>query len=118
MAQSPRGAGPLIELVAFDKRDAVDDGYGNTVAGPFVEQFRLHAAFIDLRGSETVMAARLQSRATKVVRVRASDQARQIGEDWQARDVRRGTEFNIRTITNDVSRAYIDLLVEYGVATG
>lgn len=118
MASSPRGAGPLIELVAFDKRGAVDDGYGNSVSGPFVEQFKDRAAFIPLRGSEPVMAARLESRQSMVVHVRASPQTRLIATDWQMRDVHRGDAFNVRTITEDVSRAYIDILVESGVATG
>lgn len=118
MARSPRGAGELVELVAFDRREAVDDGYGNTVAGPFAEQYRCRAAFIQLRGSEPVMAARLESRQTMVVRIRISAEARAIGTDWQMRDVHHDDEaYNIRTITEDASRAWIDLLVERGVAT-
>ena len=28
------GAGQLNERVAFDKRETIDDGYGNEIAGP------------------------------------------------------------------------------------
>ena len=115
---SPRGGGPLVQLVAFDKRQPADDGYGNTIAGPFVEQFQQRAVYIYLRGSEPVTATRLESRQALIVRIRNSAQSRQVGEDWQARDVHAGTLFNIRTITLDNSRAYLDLLVECGVATG
>jgi len=112
------GAGPLVELVAFDKRAPVDDGYGNTVAGDFVEQFQRQAAFIYMRGSEPVTAARLQSRQPLVIRIRNDREAGSITADWQARDVRKGTLFNLRTITVDPSRAWIEILAEYGVATG
>jgi head-tail adaptor len=114
----PTGAGKFIELVAFDERAPVDDGYGNSVAGDWQEQFRLHAAFIHMRGSEPVQAARLESRQPMIMRVRICADAARIGTEWQARDVRRAVAYNIRTITNDNSRAFLDLLVEQGVATG
>lgn len=111
-------AGQLIEKVAFDKRAVQSDGYGNTVAGDWEEQFQTHAAFTFVRGGETVMAARLESRQPLVMRIRLSDDSKNIGTDWQVRDVRRGAAYNIRTITPDNTRAFLDLLVEAGVATG
>jgi head-tail adaptor len=111
------GAGQLTELVAFDKREEVDDGYGNTVSGPWVEQFRHPAKFIRLRASETVMAGRLQSRASVVVQLRACADTKSIGTDWQMRDVRRGDTYNIREVHPDTSRALIELLTESNVAT-
>lgn len=112
------GAGQLIERVAFDKREMIDDGYGNIVAGDWQEQFQHRAKFIYLRGSETVMAGRLESRESIIMQVRVCDDTEQIDTDWQARDVRRGTLFNIRTVEVDRSRALVDLLCEQGVATG
>jgi SPP1 family predicted phage head-tail adaptor len=112
------GAGQMIELVAFDKRAMVDDGYGNIVAGDWQEQFRHRAKFIYLRGSETVMAGRLESRESIVMQVRKCSDTLQIGADWQARDVRRGTPYNVRTVEEDRSRALIDILAEANVATG
>jgi head-tail adaptor len=91
------GAGQLIERVAFDQRAAVDDGYGNIVAGDWTEQFRMRAKFIYLRGSETVMAGRLESRESLIMQVRACADAKRIAAEWQARDLRRGTAYNIRT---------------------
>lgn len=113
-----RGAGPLQELVAFDERTAVDDGYGNTVSGDFVERFKQHAGYTYLRGDETVDAARLASRQPMVIRTRNSTQARVVTTAWQARDARKGTLFNIRTITTDDSREFLEMLVESGGATG
>lgn len=112
------GVGQMDKRVAFDMREAIDDGYGNIVAGPWQEQFRTWAKFIFLHGSETVMAARLESRQTVVAQIWTCAQARQIGTDWQMRDVRRGTLFNVRTINEDRSRAILELLCEQGVATG
>jgi head-tail adaptor len=44
-------AGTLHYKIAFDKREDVDDGMGNTVSG-WQEQFQTRAEFINLRGSE------------------------------------------------------------------
>jgi head-tail adaptor len=112
------GAGQMIERVAFDRREAIDDGYGNIIAGDWQEQFQARAKFIFLRGSETVMAGRLESRESIIVQVWANDDTRQIGPDWQMRDVRRGSSYNIRTVEEDKSRLVLDLLAESNVATG
>lgn len=112
------GAGLLEQMVAFDKREEVDDGAGNVV-GAWVEQFRDYAQFIFSRGSETVMAARLESREPMLVRIRASANARLIGADWQMRDLHGDNKaYNINDITWDNSRAMVDLLVTGGGATG
>ena len=112
------GAGQLDQLVAFDRREIVDDGYGNLVAGDWQEQFQHRAKFIHLRASETVMAGRLESHGSIIMQVRVSADTRQIGVDWQARDVRRGTAYNIRDVQQDKSRAIFDLLAESNVNTG
>ena len=39
-------------LASFESREAVDDGFGNTVSGPFTERFQEMAAFIYGGGSE------------------------------------------------------------------
>lgn len=117
MPPTKRGAGQLHELVAFDQRAMVDDGYGNTVAGDFVEQFRQHAGYTMLRGDESVEAARLTGHQPLILRTRNSVQAGAVTPAWQARDVRKGTLFNIRTITPDTSREFLEMLVESGGAT-
>lgn len=112
------GAGQMRERVAFDRRAMIDDGYGNIVAGDWEEQFQDRAKFIYLRGSETVMAARLESRETIIAQVWVSNKTRQIGNDWQMRDMRRGAAYNIRTVEEDKSQLVFDLLAESNVATG
>jgi len=120
MTTAKFGAGQMDQLVAFDKREPVDDGDGNTVSGAWREMFRQPAEFVYQRGrgSETVLAARLSNRAPMFVRVRVSSQTAAVNPDWRMRDVRRGTIYNIRDITNESSRAIFDMLVESGVADG
>lgn len=113
-----RGAGLFVQKVAFDKREEVEDPYGNMVAG-WVEQFQDRAHFEFLHGSESVMAARLESHEPMLVRIRTSANAKRIDTDWQMRDLRdAGKPYNVRDVTWDNSRAVVDLLVEGGVATG
>jgi SPP1 family predicted phage head-tail adaptor len=112
------GAGQMQERVAFDKRTGVDDGYGNIVPGPFEEQFRAWAKFVRLNASETVMAGRLESHTAIIMQIHPSSLAKQIDTDWQARDVRRGTHYNIREISEDPSHQLFELLAESNVATG
>lgn len=111
------GSGQLHYQVALLKREDVDDGMGNTVSD-WVEQFQTRAEFIHLRGSEAVMAGRLQGKHTQVIRVRNSSNTRLISTDWMLRDVRTGKSFNIRDIEHEVNRQFIALTCESGVATG
>lgn len=112
------GAGRFFYRLAFDAREMVDDGYGNTVAGDWQEQFQRNAELRNLRGSETVIAARLESRNPVEVMVRRDSKTRAITTDMQARDVRRGVPYNIRDVREDPDRATLTLLLESGVATG
>ncbi len=119
------GKGALRYRVGFLKREAVNDGRGNTV-GKLIEQFQCRAAYRHLRGGESVMAGRLQGKHTQIIIVRASSQTRQITTDWVVRDVRASNEiapgrfdgdvFNIRDVTHETDRQWISLLCEKGVA--
>jgi SPP1 family predicted phage head-tail adaptor len=108
------GAGSLKERVSFAVRGEQDDGYGNSVAG-WVEQFQTAGAYTNLRGGETVIAARLENRHPVVVRVRSSVATRGVTSDWRLTDIRTGRQYAIRDVTHDVGRAYIDFLCESGV---
>lgn len=110
-------AGDLYHRVAFDVRVDAEDGAGNT-QGDWEEQFSRRAAFTHLRGGESVMASRLEGKHIQVIRVRACAQTRQVTTDWQVRDVRTAVAYNIRDVTPDSSRLWIDFLVESGGATG
>lgn len=113
------GAGSLKERVAFDLRteDNPDSpvDFGNVVS-VWDEQFICAAEYIHLRGSETVMAGRLQGRHVQVVRVWASAVTRAVETDWRVRDVRTGEEYAIRDVTVTPDGRWVDFLVESGVA--
>jgi SPP1 family predicted phage head-tail adaptor len=106
-------AGDLRDRVAFDKEVAGDDTYGNTVTG-FAEQFAVAAQIRFLRGTEPVIAQRLQGVQPAVITVRASADTKQVDASWRARDTRTGAIFNIRSVTPSDDRAWIDLLCEAG----
>jgi SPP1 family predicted phage head-tail adaptor len=108
-------AGTLYERVAFDMPTQFPDGLGGTEEG-WSEQFTAFANFKYLRGTETVMAARLTGRQPVVVTIRQSDAARLVTTDWRMRDARRGTVYNVRGVTPTDDRAYLEILCESGVA--
>lgn len=109
-------AGQLRERVTFAKRTIVDDGYGNT-AGPFADQFTVWARMQFLRGGEEIMASRLGGKQPVVITVRHSPDAEQIATDWHVRNAATGEVYNVRSVTPDERRAFIDILCERGVAT-
>ena len=119
MITDPLSAGALRERVNLSQRetqnqDAPND-YGNTIDA-WVEQGTVATQYIHLRGSETVLAGRLAGQHTQVIRVRASALTRQVSTDWRVTDARTGQEFNVRDVTLDPRRRYVDLLCEAGVA--
>jgi head-tail adaptor len=115
MARAERGAGQLIESVAFDELDSVPDGYGNRQEA-FVERVRVRAGFTWLRGGESVQASRLEGQQPAIVRIRACDDTLKIRPDWRMRDLRGGTVYAIRGITRSDDRGFLDVLVQSGVA--
>lgn len=123
-----KGAGRLYHHVAWDKREAVSDGHGNYQDG-FVEQFSCRAGFTYLRGTESVIAARLEGRQPIVVRVRSSTSTRSIEADWRMRDKRNGSWdgdsgeeywtgpiYAVRSVIPTEDRQFIDVTVESGVS--
>jgi SPP1 family predicted phage head-tail adaptor len=109
-------AGELSHRIAWDRRQDIDDGFGNTQAD-WVEQFITSAKVAPKLGGETVLAARLQSQNTVNITVRQSSKTIQIQPDWRARDVREGKEYAIRSIIDpDDGGAWLELLCQSGVA--
>lgn len=107
----------LRHRIAFEKREDVDDGYGNTKSD-FVEQFVVWTGVQARFGGETVTAARLSGQQPLTLTVRQSSQTEQITTEWRARDVYSGEIYNIRSIADPTdSGAYFDLLCQAGVAS-
>lgn len=126
MNRSP--AGHLYERVAFDLRVADDDGFGNAVED-WAQQLECRAGFVWLRGSEAVIAGRLEGRQPIVVRVRASSETRRITPDWRMRNLRNGQwsgdsggeywagpVYAVRSVIPTEDRQWLDITVEGGVA--
>lgn len=112
----------LRERLAFDVRvdlsagSPPSDDYGN-VEGDFQEQFQVAARVKPLRGGEDVLASRLSGVQPVVIQIRVSDNTKRITTAWRARDVRKGTHYNINSITNmDERNEFFDILATSGVA--
>ncbi|RVO10977.1 head-tail adaptor protein [Sinorhizobium meliloti] len=118
MAKKPR-AGRMHQRLHFQKREAIDDGAGNEVSGPYETVFTAAAELIPLRGGEPVQAARLVGVQPYTVRIRSCAAAREVTTSWRIVDARNASRvMNIRTVTNpDQKNAWLDLLVDDGVAT-
>lgn len=110
-----RGAGQLKEKVAFDERAISSDGYGNE-QGDFAEVLQCRAGFTYLRGSEAVIASRLEGKQPIVVRVRANSETEQIDHDWRMRDLKTGKQYAVQSVAPTEDRMFLDVLVTSGVA--
>lgn len=116
MAKRP-GSGELARhRMAFDKREDIDDGYGNTVAG-WQEQFTRSTAMRSRGGKEAVVAARLEGRNLMGIYLRSDTQTRSITTDWQVRDLRGGTTYAVVHIDAVTDPAWVYLDIQSGVAT-
>lgn len=109
-------SGAMVELVAFDEPTESPNGQGGTIGG-WIERYAARATYRYLRGGETVMQARLAGQQTIVVKIRSAAAARDITPEWRMRDVRRNTEYNIRSIAPSDDRLYLELTCQSGVAT-
>lgn len=109
------GAGDLIERVHAERREDVDDGYGNRQA-TWVRQFACRAAYRHLRGGEDVLAGRLAGVHSTVIVVRRSRAALAVATDWRLVDDRDGTVWAVRDVTHETDRTFISFLCQRGVA--
>jgi head-tail adaptor len=111
-------AGKLQHRLQFSARTApVDDGYGNVVSGEFTPQFEARCALTFLKGSETVLASRLEARSPVIIAMRNSTNARRITHEWRATDLRTGVIYHIKENPRPTDdRASLEMLAESGVA--
>lgn len=107
------------DLVAFFKRDVVISGDAGGTPGDWVEQFSEPCSIRWLRGTEPVIAQRLQGVNPLVVIIRSSTRARQIDASWQARLPRQDNKvLAIRSVIPDDRDFELEILCEAGVASG
>src|SRR5690606_7652876 len=102
----------------------VDDPWGGDPRpGDFATVATVAAEFIAMRGSETVIASRLQGVQPYIVRVRSSATTRAVDETWRIVDARApqppaagARVFAIKAPPTDPDqkRAWVEFLVEQG----
>lgn len=110
-------AGKLRHTIRFERRSDAPDGYGNTLS-TWAGEYECRAAMTWLRGGENVLAARLQGVRTVALMIRDCAAARALTADYRAVDKQTGDVFNIRSVSPNENRAYLDVLCETGVASG
>ncbi|RVQ49516.1 head-tail adaptor protein [Sinorhizobium medicae] len=111
------GSGDLREVIEMQTRELIDDGAGNEQAGPWETVWSAPARIHILRGTEAVMAGRLAGKQTIAITIRWQPEVATLDTTWRAINGRTGDEFNIRSIEPDERKAFVNLLVEKGVAT-
>lgn len=109
-------AGELRERIAFDEIAEDETSYG-VAAGDWDEMFRRAARIRRLVGGEPVIAERLTGVQPVVITVRSDSDTRTVTTAWRIRDVRTSAAYQIRAVTADEKRRYIDFLCEIGPAT-
>lgn len=107
-------AGELRESIELQNYTSVDDGYGGQTQ-TWETVMTTAARIRTLKGGETVIAGRLTGTQTLVITVRYQPDMEDVTPAWRARNARSGTMYNIRSVTVDERKAFVDLLVEAGV---
>ena len=106
----------LSESVAFDSPSGTTDEFGGKSVS-WTQEHTCRAKFIYQRGDEAVQAARLASRQVFKIKIRSCVKARQINSDYQMRDVRRSTAYNVLDVDVITDRQWVWLQVEGPVVT-
>lgn len=110
------GAGELNARWTFQQRSETVNGDRQ---GPWEDGFTVWAKVTWLRGTEAVMADRLEGRQPVVITVRDSAQARAIGTGWRAKSKRRSAWIgNITGASPAKEPGFIDILATIGGAQG
>lgn len=80
----PFEPGRLRSRIYLQSRDLASDGMGSMIpAGEFVTRHEVWAELRPMRGSETVIAARLEGRQPFIVTVRRSSATLQVNTAWR-----------------------------------
>ena len=93
--------GDLREVVRFQTRTETDDGYGNQVSGEWTAQFTRWCDVRPLRGTEEVVASRLQGIQPVRIVVYSDTETRTITPEWRAVDTRGGQVYAIKSIVDE-----------------
>lgn len=111
-------AGELRFQFRFERRKAANDGFGNT-EGDWEAPFDwVWGKRVFLRGSESVIAARMTGRSPALLQCRASSEMEMVDTSWRCIDITSGETFNILSVTPDQKNMQIDFMIEAGGADG
>ena len=112
------GAGQLREVVDMQLEGEAVDEFGNPLpgGGGWETQFSGPARIQILRGTETVMAGRLQGTQTVAITMRWQPEFAAITSAWRAVNGRTGAVYNIRSVEPDERRAFVNVLADTGAA--
>lgn len=108
-------AGDLREVIELQQNEEIDDGYGN-VYGGWTTKITAPARIRILKGSETIIASRLAGKQTAVITARWQPDIEPVTPAWRAKDARTGKIYDIKAVTPDERKAWVDLLTEATVS--
>lgn len=115
MALNP-SAGDLREVLNIQNYIEIDDGYGGIIS-EWQTAFVAPARIRTLKGGETVIASRLTGTQTLVATIRYQPEIENAGPDWRAKNGRSETVYDIKSITIDERKAFVDILMETGAVS-
>lgn len=105
-------AGSLSKRAAFQRPVKIRDEDGNPITS-YPTVFEAWVNLKPLRGGESVMAARMQSKAPAIVTFRSSSQARDVTSEWRV--VIGGRVYEAKEDPRETQdRAYLEMLIEGG----
>lgn len=107
------GAGELRKRVYFARAKRTDDGGGGARI-TWVPALTVWGGLTVERGREALAAGRLESSSGAVLKIRSSTEARVIDASYKA--TIDGVDYQVRSITEDPKRKYLEMVVERGVA--
>jgi SPP1 family predicted phage head-tail adaptor len=105
-------AGELREKIQLLKQVSVPDGGGGSIISWEVQAEAIRAAIKVLKAGENVLAGRLQGTQTLVCTLRHQEALDDVDGTWRLRNVRTGSDYNIRAVTPDVRKLWVDVLCE------
>jgi head-tail adaptor len=116
-------AGDLKWRVRFDKPGSVNDPAGGELNDTWEEQFTRAAEIRPLKGSEPVMAQRLNGMQPSLIVVRFDSLTRTIDPSWRVVELLNGADVRYYSITSppedmERERKYITIMAVQGAPDG
>ena len=106
----------LTKRATFQRPTESRDGDGNLIQA-YPDAFTAWANLRPLRGGESILASRMQSRAPAIVTFRTSTQAREVTSEWRV--VIDGRIYEAKEDPRETQdRAFLEMLIEGGGNAG